>query len=71
MLVLTRMGEKVFQSPGSHIRASVVTMMTKRSNHMPTFTHIATIITTHRLSRQALNQKNCGEMHVAETSSQQ
>ena len=33
----------------------------KRSNHMPMFTAIATPMTTQRFSRQALNQKSCGE----------
>ena len=38
-----------------------VTMMTNRSNHMPMFTNMQMVNTTHRLRRHQRNQKNCGE----------
>jgi hypothetical protein len=37
-------------------------MITKRSNHMPTFTKIESIQTSVVFSRTDLNQKNCGVM---------
>ncbi len=37
-----------------------MTMMTNRSNHMPTLTRIERMKTTSMLVRIFLNQKNCG-----------
>ena len=41
-------------------------MMTKRSNHMPTFTKIERTHTIVVFSRTALNQKNCGVITLHE-----
>src|SRR6266496_3062944 len=45
---------------GRKLRCSDVRMMTKRSNHMPMFTHIATNITAARLLRSFLLHSSCG-----------
>ena len=51
---------------GRKSRCSDVTMMTKRSNHMPMLTKIDTMKRTTMLVRAFLNQKTCGEstLHV-------
>jgi hypothetical protein len=45
---------------GRKSRDSEVTMITKRSNHMPTSTHTATNIRNGMLVRKRLNQNSCG-----------
>ncbi len=42
------------------MRGSDVTMMTKRSNHMPMLTKMQTAMTIQRLRRAFSNQKTCG-----------
>mgnify|MGYP006201758433 CR=1 FL=1 len=63
----TPLGEYVFQSPGSHMRARVVTMMTKRSNHMPMLTKIEMTNSTVGFRRRLRNQKNCGLITLHDT----
>ena len=48
------------QLEGRKSRCSDVTMMTKRSNHMPTLTSIEMTNTTGSVRRTLRNQNNCG-----------
>jgi len=45
-------------------------MMTKRSNHMPTFTHRATARMTQTLVRAFLDQSTCGATTLQQTITQ-
>ncbi len=64
--ISTMDGEKYPQLDGRKSRASEVTMITKRSNHMPTLTKRQRIQTSVVLLRTALNQKNCGVITLQE-----
>src|SRR5471030_2271883 len=61
VMMSTQVGEYMPQLPGRKSFAIDVTMMTKRSNHMPAFTHMQTAKTIHRFARARRNQKICGE----------
>ncbi len=66
MPMSTGVGWNMPQSPGRKVRWRLVTMMTKRSNHMPIVTKNDTIKTTSGLRRQNLNQNTCGLMTLHE-----
>ena len=63
----TQVGVNMCQLEGRKSRERLVTMITKRSNHMPTFTHMATSMITHRLVRSRLDQNNWGASTLQET----
>ena len=58
----THVGWNMPQLDGRKSRAMEVTMMTKRSNHMPILTNWQMMNTQIRFRRQKRNQKNCGEI---------
>src|SRR5262245_18609782 len=62
----TQVGTKYDQLDGRKSRCKLVTMMTKRSNHMPTFTRMDIVNRIHGVLRAFLNQKICGviTLHV-------
>jgi hypothetical protein len=62
MLQSTQVGRYMAHDDGRKSRCSEVTMMTKRSNHMPTLTKIEITQTRAVFSRIFLNQKSCGEI---------
>src|SRR6478736_5506918 len=55
-----QVGWYIAQLEGRKSRCSEVTIMTNRSNHIPTSTHSATAMVQKRLVRAFLNQKTCG-----------
>ncbi len=61
-MLSTQVGEYMPQLPGRKSFAIEVTMMTKRSNHMPALTNMQTAKTTYRFCRHQRNQNTCGEM---------
>ena len=60
-------GLKLPQFAGRKSRVRVVTMITKRSNHIPMLTKIEMMKRASGLRRILRNQKNCGEITLQET----
>ena len=60
--ISTQVGWNMPHADGMKSRASVVAMMTKRSNHIPMFGNWTMIQTHTKFVRKNLNQKNWGEM---------
>src|SRR5215468_3112578 len=56
----TQVGTKYDQLDGKKSRCRLVTMMTKRSNHMPTFTSIEVPKISQGFVRAFFHQKICG-----------
>ena len=66
VITSTQVGEYVLQLEGRKSRCRLVTMMTKRSNHMPTLMTSESTKMAAGEVRIFLNQKNCGltTLHV-------
>src|SRR5262245_34843742 len=66
IMMSTGVGWNMFHSAGRNARCRLVTMITNRSNHIPTVTAMETMKITSGLVRIALFQKTCGEMTLHE-----
>ena len=60
MATSTRLGVYIVQELGRKSRCRLETTMTKRSNHIPTFTRIETVSSTGMLRRRRRTQSSWG-----------